>query len=293
MAIVEKLTAIADAIRRKTNKTADLTLDQMVEEIDGIGTMGGSGSSVGSGGTASSGGPFCTVSVASDVSNPVESFVNIAASAGISFKDYRESIRLVSQNQASANGITSCSLTMSGCKVGNVLILAYAIRGNGNDPTLTDGWVKLGGGNNVSDPGDSDQRLYFAYKVAASATESVSITQTTTGRIYMVCSEYSEVTNVLMRNDLARIGTSNYTVTGAKSSKDDIMVYAVTSAYYGSGRLQTVTPSDLTKIEGDSSAERLACWFDNGNGTLEHTFYTVTGYTEPRSAILECVQLTQ
>lgn len=68
------------------------------------------------------------------------------------------------------------------------------------------------------------------------------------------------------------------------------MVYGVTSAYYTSGRGQIVSPSDLTKIEGDFSQERLACWFDNGSGALEHTFSTIT-YTEANGAVLECVQL--
>lgn len=43
MALTDKLTAIADAIRYKTGKTDSLTLDQMVEEIEGIETGGGGG----------------------------------------------------------------------------------------------------------------------------------------------------------------------------------------------------------------------------------------------------------
>jgi hypothetical protein len=41
MALTEKLTAIADAIRRKTGKTEGLTLEQMESEISGIQTGGG------------------------------------------------------------------------------------------------------------------------------------------------------------------------------------------------------------------------------------------------------------
>lgn len=41
MALINKLTAIADAIRGKTGKTEEMTLDQMVTEIDGIQTGGG------------------------------------------------------------------------------------------------------------------------------------------------------------------------------------------------------------------------------------------------------------
>ena len=43
MALIDKLTAIADAIRGKTGKTEEMTLDQMVTEIEGIQTGGGSG----------------------------------------------------------------------------------------------------------------------------------------------------------------------------------------------------------------------------------------------------------
>lgn len=43
MALTNKLTAIADAIRGKTGKTDGLTLDQMVTEIAGIQVGGGSG----------------------------------------------------------------------------------------------------------------------------------------------------------------------------------------------------------------------------------------------------------
>ena len=41
MALIEKLTAIADAIRSKTGGTGELTLEQMATEIEGISTGGG------------------------------------------------------------------------------------------------------------------------------------------------------------------------------------------------------------------------------------------------------------
>lgn len=43
MALIDKLTAIADAIRGKTGKTDGMTLDQMATEISGISTGGGGG----------------------------------------------------------------------------------------------------------------------------------------------------------------------------------------------------------------------------------------------------------
>lgn len=44
MALIDKLTNIADAIRGKTGKTEELTLDQMATAIAGIETGGGGGS---------------------------------------------------------------------------------------------------------------------------------------------------------------------------------------------------------------------------------------------------------
>lgn len=193
-------------------------------------------------------------------------------------------------NAAIGNDVFELNLAMDECTPGNTLILAYATRSNDNVITLSDGWTVLGGGNNASDPGDSDQRIWFAYKKVNTASESIRITQSIGKRIYAVCAEYAEVNTVVMRNDLAAIGTTNYTVSGKKTDNNDIMLYAVTSAYYGSGRNQTVTPTDLDKLEGDSNAERLACWFDGGLGALSHTFQSHNS-AESRDAILECVQL--
>lgn len=193
-------------------------------------------------------------------------------------------------NTAIGNDVFELNLAMSGCTPGNTLILAYATRSNDNVITLSDGWTVLGGGNNASDPGDSDQRIWFAHKKVNTASESIRITQSIGKRIYVVCAEYAGVGKVVMRNDLGVIGTTNYTVVGKKTDNNDVMLYAVTSAYYGSGRNQTVTPADLDKLEGDSSAERLACWFDGGLGALSHTFRSDTG-SGNYDAVLECVQL--
>ena len=204
-------------------------------------------------------------------------------------------VYLVNQGQSAIRNVTSCSLTMTGCTVGNLLLLAYSVRGDGNDPVLSAGWDKLGGGNVVVDSADMKQRLYFAYKFVTSETEQITLTQTTTDRIYLVCSEYANATHVIMRNDLARLGTSNYTVVGTKTNADDLMVYGVTSAYYitTGGGFQTATPDDLTRIDGDlADQERVACWFDGGLGALEHTFKTVDSTSDTSEAAVECVQLT-
>ena len=204
-----------------------------------------------------------------------------------------DDITLVQQAENSSNGVTSCRLTLKNCTVGNTLILAYAIRGNGNNPTLSDGWEKIGGGNVDADAGDTHHKLYFAKKKVESTTETITLTQTTTGRIYLVCGEFSGNFNVVMRDDMANIGSGDYKVTANKNNATDIILYGVTSSIYqtGTGRKQACDPNDLTKLQGDKTEERLACWFDNGSGVVSHTFKTAVKTGTKYIAIVECVQL--
>lgn len=197
---------------------------------------------------------------------------------------------LLNQFQNSTNGTTSCTLSMSDCEVGNLLVAAYAVRGASNVVTLSNGWQLLGGGNNASQPSEYYQQVFFVSKIAEYETESLTVTQTGTGRIYIVAAEFYGVSSAEIRDDVSNIGSSNYTVTTEKPNAESIMVYAVSSAYYSSGRNQTVSPADLVKTQGDSSAERLACWFDNGDGSLSHTFITDTGGGS-YDAIVEAVEL--
>lgn len=200
------------------------------------------------------------------------------------------SVNLIQQAESSSNSFNACSLTLNNCTVGNTLILAYAVRGTDNIPTLTDGWELVGGGNVVSNPDSLCQKIYFAKKMVASATETVTVTQTTTGRIFLVCGEFSGDFSIVMRDDMANRGTSNFTVTSTKDTTNNVILYAVSSTYYSSGRLQSCEPNDLTKLQGNVDREQLACWFDDGSGAVSHTFQTcnVIGNND---AIVECVQL--
>ena len=201
-------------------------------------------------------------------------------------------ILLVQSAENSSNETTSCSLTLENCTIGNTLILAYAIRGSGNNPTLSDGWEKIGGGNKDASS-TLVHKLYFAKKKVESTTETITLTQTTTGRIYLVCGEFSGNFNVIMRNDMANIGSGDYKVTANKNNATDIILYGVTSSRYatGGGRGQKCEPNDLTKLQGNDTAERLACWFDNGNGAVSHTFKTAEDTGTNYISIVECVQL--
>lgn len=207
-------------------------------------------------------------------------------------------IALVNQTENSTSYELSCSLTLNNCTIGNTLILAYAVRGDGNICTLSNGWDALGGGNVVSAPDSAKQKIYFAKKAVESTSETVTITQDSsiasgTMRIYAVIGEFSGEFDVVMCNDMANYGSSYYNVTATKSNETDVILYATSSAYYigSAGRQQSASPSDLEKLQGDILEERIACWFDDGTGALSHTFTICSGGDSSTDAIVECVQL--
>ena len=80
-------------------------------------------------------------------------------------------------NQVESN----TSLTTSvNCQVGDLVVAAIIVR---SALTLPEGWTLVSTSNVIS--GDSaNQTLSFAYKVATSTSESITVTQATSGRIY-------------------------------------------------------------------------------------------------------------
>ena len=123
-----------------------------------------------------------------------------------------------------ANQVASdTSLTTSvNCQVGDLVVAAIIVR---SALTLPDGWTLVSTSNVIS--GDTtNQTLSFAYKVATSTSESITVTQATSGRIY----------------------TTVCALQGAKSVKDIGYSYATNKA----GSL-TVNKNGGVKLWGASS----------------------------------------
>lgn len=201
-------------------------------------------------------------------------------------------IELVQSVEASiGNDVGVCTLSITGCKPGNTLVLVYATRGSNNTITLPTGWQVLGGSNIILDSSDIYQRLFFATKKVTATTETIHINQTVLKRIYAVCAEFKNVGKLEVLVPLATLGNSVSGATCTKPSATDVMLYGVTSAYYTSGRLQTASPNDLVKLQGNADAERLACWFDNGSAAMTHTFFAYT-HSDATELAIECLKLS-
>lgn len=81
---------------------------------------------------------------------------------------------------------TALTVTLEGCKVGDLVVATFAIRSD--LVTLNDGWTLISTSQSVSEINSSNttnQTLSFAYKYATSTTEELTVTQTTAARIYI------------------------------------------------------------------------------------------------------------
>lgn len=86
---------------------------------------------------------------------------------------------------------TSLTTTVN-CQVGDLVIAAIVVR---SALTLPDGWTLVSTSNVIT--GDSNnQTLSFAYKVATSTSESITVTQATAGRIYTTLCALQGATSV-------------------------------------------------------------------------------------------------
>ena len=198
-----------------------------------------------------------------------------------------KTIELIQQCETSKKGVNELELTIENCTLGNTLIVAYAVMNldSGNTYTISDDFTALGGGNVATE----NPKLFFAYKNIENATEKFKVTQTGTNRLYIVCGEFSNISSVKMRNDLAKKGL-NFTVSDvSKNNASDIMLYGVFSYYGYSDSLCECEPNDLCKL-GGNDVEIFACLFDDGTGALTHTFYT-SKHTGNYYAVVECLQL--
>lgn len=81
---------------------------------------------------------------------------------------------------------TSLTATLEGCDAGDFVVAAFAIRSE--LVSLSDGWTLISTSQSTTEINHSNstnQTLSFAYKYATSTTEELTITQKTSGRIYI------------------------------------------------------------------------------------------------------------
>lgn len=153
--------------------------------------------------------------------------------------------------------------TSVSCTVGDLIVATFETLGS--EYTLPSGWILLGDSGEVS-TGGYTQRTGMAYKIAESTTESFTLTQTSSSRIF---------TNLIAITG-ASIGTfsgftkneTNNTITATKPQ--GLVIWAISTMWWGSK--WEVTPNgDKVKI----STKRCENFLDQSNDTTV-TFTTDT-----------------
>ena len=114
---------------------------------------------------------------------------------GINCDDYipqnKENISLCSTYYETDGGTSLTNYIV--CNVGDLIIASVIARDSGNH-NVSDGWTLLG----TSQTGQSNQTLSFYYKIATSQVESITITQSTSARIYISMVNFAGKTTATM-----------------------------------------------------------------------------------------------
>lgn len=109
---------------------------------------------------------------------------------------------------------TGTSLTCEvGCTVGDLVVAAIITRDTLN---VSDGWNLLST-SEVNSTDTTNQRLSFAYKVATSTTESITVTQASSQRLYITLVAIKGAT-VVINNGYSYVNEATKTITVTKPS---------------------------------------------------------------------------
>ena len=160
--------------------------------------------------------------------------------------------------------------TSISCTIGDLVVATFVIRGN--TYTIDSGWTLLGISEVV---GNFNQRTAMAYKIAASSSESFTVTQDTAGRIY---------TNLVSITG-ASIGTfSGFTTQATGSSitlpkPQGLVIWGVSASIWGTSSPFSLwdisDKSDVTAIQLPTTTQpRCLTALDQSNNASETFTYS-------------------
>lgn len=161
---------------------------------------------------------------------------------------------------------TVLTATLEGCKVGDLVVAAFAIRSD--LVSLSDGWVLISTSQGESGINPTfalayEQTLSFAYKYATSATEEITVTQATAARIYI---NMVSLNGAVAFEDAGYQYQDNSAVDSCLAAtftrpEGKLVLWALTKMYWGSASWQV--SNDAALIQGTSStAPRLLLAID-------------------------------
>lgn len=155
------------------------------------------------------------------------------------------------------------TLTQSiNCKIGDLIIASVIARDSGNE-TASEGWTLLGRSTTQA----LNQTLAFYYKIATATTESLTITQSSSARIYISLIALTGKTTATMGSFVVAVQSIGASIT--LPNKDCIVSASCnlwntateTARYVYEGTTQKISVALPANVQG-----RLESWIDYGGG---------------------------
>lgn len=149
------------------------------------------------------------------------------------------------------------------CDVGDLVIAAIVVR---SALTISDGWTLIGTSTAI-DGDTTNQTLSWAYKYAESTSESITVTQASSARIYINMASLQGATGFVDNGFIYDTATDTTTFTTAKPS--GLVLWAAskptwaTSSPYGAWDISNDSTS--TQLDQSSTQPRLALFYDQSN----------------------------
>lgn len=260
------LTAIADAIRAKTGGTDPIDPADMATEINCIET--GTGNKI----TTTITPNFSdSIEIDSEESmrlfledrNNIGKFVKYAGEDGAystgRFYEVIDEYEAFDPDACPAIATevasgTELSVSID-CVVGDLVVAAFSIRSE--LISLSEGWTLISTSRSISEINASDttnQTLSFAYKYAASTTESITVTQQTAARIYInmiAISDAEAVTDMgFQYQDNSSVSDSTKAIFTRPNGR--LIIWGVTKSFWNA-----VTAKSCWEISNDARAIQL------------------------------------
>lgn len=152
---------------------------------------------------------------------------------------------------------TSLTATIN-CCVGETIVAAIATR---DTLTVSSGWTLISTSGINSVDTTNGQRLSWAYKVAESTTESITVTQASAQRLYINMIALSKGASLVDNGYTYKNNTDGGTITVSKPS--GLVLWGMTSSLWTAGNLWSASNGIYIVQLGADTASRLGIGFDS------------------------------
>lgn len=187
-------------------------------------------------------------------------------------------------NTAEGSSVTELSCSID-CAIGDTVVVAIATR---DTLTLSSGWNLISTSGINSADTTNGQRLSWAYKIAESTSETITVTQASSQRLYINMIALTGVAELVDNGYTYRDDTTSGELTVSKPSGLVLWSMATTAwLSYTPYKVWSASNNIYIIQLGSSTASRLGLGYDE----TEETSVTLTSGTDSSTMIVGCLSV--